>query len=122
MKNTSLSLRLTGWFSAIFLGGFTLFGVVMWLDLAYSLGQGRDRTLTRRAGRITELLDATSGDPDSSREVRFAQLTDVMPEGNLIEVLDGSGKLVLPRGQKAPDFPWPALTGLPTSDHFGDVD
>jgi signal transduction histidine kinase len=45
-----------------------------------------------------------------------------MPEGNLIEVLDGSGKLVLPRGQKAPDFPWPALTGLPTNDHFGDVD
>jgi signal transduction histidine kinase len=122
LKNTSLSLRLTGWFSAIFLGGFTLFGVVMWLDLAYSLGQGRDRTLTRRAGRVTELLDATSGDPDSSREVRFAQLTDVMPEGNLIEVLDGSGKLMLPRGQKAPDFPWPALTGIPPSDHFGEVD
>jgi heavy metal sensor kinase len=122
LRNTSLSFRLTGWFSAIFLAGFALFGVVMWLDLAYSLGQGRDRTLTRRAARITELLDATSGEPDSAREVRFAQLTDVIPEGNLIEVLDGSGKLVLPRDRKAPDFPWPTLTGLPTSDQFGDVD
>jgi heavy metal sensor kinase len=122
LKNTSLSLRLAGWFSAIFLGGFALFGVVMWLDLAYSLAQGRDRTLTRRAARITELLDATGGDPDSAREVRFEQLTDVMSEGNLIEVLDSSGKLVLPRDQKAPDFPWPTLTGLPTRDQFGDVD
>ena len=68
------SLRLTAWFSAIFLGGFALFGVVKWLDLAYSVGQGRDRTLTRRASRISELLDATSGDPHSAREARFEQL------------------------------------------------
>jgi heavy metal sensor kinase len=122
LKNTSLSVRLTAWFSAIFLAGFALFGVVMWLDLASSLGQGRDRTLTRRAARIGELLDATSGDPDSTREVRFEQLTDVISEGHLIEVLDGRGKLVLPRDQKAADFPWPTLTGLPTSDQFGDVD
>jgi heavy metal sensor kinase len=122
LKNTSLSLRLTGWFSAIFLGGFALFGVVMWLDLAYSLAQGRDRTLTRRAARITDLLDATSGHSDPTREARFAQLTDVIPEGNLIEVFDGSGKLVLPRDRRAPDFPWPTLTELPSSDKFGDVD
>ena len=122
MKNASLSLRLTGWFSAIFLGGFVLFGVVMWFDLAYSLSQGRDRTLTRRAARIGELLDATSGDPDSAREVRFDQLTDAIPEGHLIEVLDAGGKLVLPRDQKAPDFPWPKLTELPPRDQFGDVD
>jgi heavy metal sensor kinase len=122
LRNTSLSLRLAGWFSAIFLGGFALFGLVMWLDLAYSLARGRDRTLTRRAARITELLDATGGDSDGAREVRFEQLTEVMSEGNLIEVLDDSGKLVLPREQKAPDFPWPTLTGPLTSDQYGDVD
>jgi signal transduction histidine kinase len=49
-------------------------------------------------------------------------LTDVIPEGKLIEVFDSSGKLVLPRDQKAPDFPWPALTVFPTSDRFDDVD
>ena len=122
MRNTSLSFRLTGWFSAIFLGGFALFAVVMWLDLAYSLAQGRDRTLTRRAARITDMLDATKGDPDRTREGRFEQLTDLIPEGNLIEVVDGNGKLVLPRSQKAPDFPWPVLNTLPASDQFGDVD
>jgi heavy metal sensor kinase len=121
LKNTSLSLRLTCWFSAIFLAGFALFGVVMWLDLAYSLGQGRDRTLTRRAARISELLDATSAEPDRTRELRFEQLTEVIPEGSLIEVRDGSGRLVLPRDRKAPDFPWPAPAGPPASDQFGDV-
>jgi heavy metal sensor kinase len=105
----------------IFLAGFALFGVVMWLDLAYSLGQGRDRTLTRRAARISELLDATSTEPARTRERRFEQLTEVIPEGSLIEVRDGSGRLVLPRERKAPDFPWPAPASPPASDQFGDV-
>src|SRR5262249_17853655 len=65
---------------------------------------------------------ATAGDSDEKREVRFNQLTDVIPEGNLIEVLDGDGKLVLPRNQQAPGFPWPALAGLPASDQFGNID
>ena len=67
-------------------------------------------------------MDATSGDSDRTREVRFQQLTDVIPEGNLIEVLDDSGKVVLPGGRSFPAFPWPALTALPAGDRFGDVD
>jgi heavy metal sensor kinase len=121
LRNTSLSIRLTVWFSAIFLAGFALFGVVMWLDLAYSLEQGRDRTLTRRAARIAELLDATSADAAHTRERRFEQLTDVIPEGNLIQVFDGAGNRVLPRDQKAPDFPWPALNSPPAVDRFVNV-
>src|SRR6516165_9844621 len=81
LNNTSLSLRLTAWFSAIFLGGFTLFGIVMWIDLAYSLSQGRDRTLTRRAARIDNLIQKTGGESATAREVRFDQLTDLIPEG-----------------------------------------
>src|SRR5262249_32640109 len=92
LKSTSLSLRLTAWFSAIFLGGFVLFGVIMWIDLAYSLSQGRDRTLTRRAARFVELLEATRHEAPAGREARFAQLADVIPEGNLIQVFDRSGK------------------------------
>jgi hypothetical protein len=40
LKNISISVRLTFWFSAIFLTGFVAFGIVMWLDLAYSLSHG----------------------------------------------------------------------------------
>ena len=122
LKNTSLSLRLTAWFSTIFLCGFLLFGIVMWVQLAYALGQGRDRTLTRRAARVTELLEATTGDSPDTREARFEQLTDVVPEGNLIQVFDASGRRVLPRVSHSPDFPWPASFTLRSRDDFTNVD
>jgi hypothetical protein len=59
LKNISISVRLTFWFSAIFLTGFVAFGIVMWLDPAYSLSHGRDRTLARRAARLVDLLNAS---------------------------------------------------------------
>jgi heavy metal sensor kinase len=122
LKSTSLSLRLTAWFSAIFLGGFVLFGCIMWLDLAYSLSQGRDRTLTRRATRIADMLEATSASARAIRESRFEQLADVIPEGNLIQVFDISGTRVLPRNSPAPDFPWPTRVTASEGDEFSSLE
>jgi heavy metal sensor kinase len=122
LKDISLSLRLTAWFSAIFLAGFGLFAVVMWIDLAYSLSQGRDRTLTRRAARITDLLRLTRADSEATREGRFEQLTDLIPEGNLIQVRDTAGNRVMPREEKSPDFPWPAVIRAAPMNRFLDVD
>lgn len=119
MKNTSLSFRLTAWFSAIFLGGFVLFGIVMWLDLAYSLSQGRDRTLTRRAARIEDVLDAR-GESLATRQARFGHQTDAMPEGNLIQLFDQSGRRLLPLNPEPADFPWPEDTAA-ESDEFTNV-
>jgi hypothetical protein len=113
---------LTLWFSAIFLGGFALFGCFLWVDLAYSLSQGRDRTLTRRATRIAEMLDAANANSPASRESRFEQLTDVIPEGNLIQVFDISGARVLPRNSSAPGFPWPARVAATDGDEFSSVE
>jgi heavy metal sensor kinase len=122
LKSTSLSLRLTAWFSAIFLGGFVLFGCIMWLDLAYSLSQGRDRTLSRRATRIADMLDATSASAPTVRESRFEQLTDVIPEGNLIQVFDIAGTRVLPRNSSAPGFPWPTRVTTAEGDEFSSLE
>lgn len=113
MKNTSISLRLTFWFSAIFLCGFVLFGILMWVDLAYSLSQGRDRTLSRRAARILDVLQSTADEPAVIRETRFDQLTDVIPEGNLIQVFAAGGDRLLPRNAAASDFPWPPISPTP---------
>ena len=113
---------MTLWFSAIFLGGFVLFGFFMWVDLAYSLSQGRDRTLTRRAARIAEMLDATNTISPASREARFEQLTDVIPEGSLIQVFDIAGARVLPRNSSAPDFPWPARIAVGAGDEFSSLE
>jgi heavy metal sensor kinase len=113
---------LTLWFSAIFLGGFVLFGCFMWVDLAYSLSQGRDRTLTRRATRIAEMLDATHTSSPASRESRFEQLTDVIPEGSLIQVFDTTGTRVLPRSSSAPDFLWPTCITVAAGDEFSSLE
>ena len=122
MKDISLSFRLTAWFSAIFLAGFALFGVVMWIDLSYSLSQGRDRTLTRRAARIADLLKVTIADSEATREVRFEQLIDLIPEGNLIQVRDAAGRRLMPREETAPVFPWPAVIRATPGNQFLDVD
>jgi signal transduction histidine kinase len=117
LKNASISLRLTFWFSAIFLCGFVLFGVTMWADLAYSLSKGRDRTLARRAARIVELLEATRDDLPARRVARFDQLVDVIPEGSLIQVFEQTGKRWLPATPSPPDFPWPPIPVAPREEY-----
>ena len=106
----SISLRLTLWFSAVFLCGFLVFGVATWADLAYSLGHGRDRSLNNRARRALELIEATQKDSPGIRASRFALFIESTPEGNLIRVVDAAGDYILPLKPGHPDsFPWPAL-------------
>ncbi len=112
MKKTSISLRLTFWFSAIFLSGFVLFGIIMWIDMAYSLSQGRDRTLNRRAARFVEMLQATRNEPFAFRETQFERLAEVIPEGDLIQIFSPGGERILPRNPPTSDFPWPAVSAI----------
>ena len=108
MKNASISLRLTVWFSTVVLCGFVPFGVAMWVDLAYSLSKGRDRTLVRRAGRFVDVLQATNGETLERRQARLEKLADAMSEGNLVQVQDGAGRRLFPGTVVPPDFPWPS--------------
>ena len=108
MKTRSISLRLTIWFSVIFLGGFALFGAAMWFDLAYSLARGRDRTLHRRATRAVETIEAARND-EQVRQTRLTQFADGTPEGNLIHIYDSAGRRLFPRTPSPSDFPWPPL-------------
>lgn len=107
MKHASISLRLTFWFSAIFLGGFLLFGAVMWGDLAYSLSKGRDRTLARRAARFIDLLSTSLIDTPVRRAHKFEELAEAIPEGNLIRAYDRAGNRLFPAVPNQEGFPWP---------------
>ena len=120
MKNVSISIRLTFWLSAIFMGSSVLFGVGMWLDLGYHLSQGRDRTLTRRSTRFVDLLEATRTEPAPTRQVKLEQLADVIPEGNLIQIFEASGARLFPMSPSPSDFPWPALSAV-TRDEYSDL-
>jgi heavy metal sensor kinase len=113
----SISFRLTCWFSAVFLGGFVAFGIVMWLDLAIQLSQGRDRTLTRRAARCYDLLKSTQNRSEDRRAEKFEEFSDATPEGNLILVYDQRGSRLYADPSSPAAFPWPALAAA-EGDHF----
>jgi heavy metal sensor kinase len=105
----SISLRLTVWFSSVFLIGLILFGVAMRMDLAYSLHAGRQRTLMRRASRLEELLAGSKHLTPAERAYKFKEFEEGTPEGSLIQVFDADNHLVYPaEADHAVIFPWPA--------------
>lgn len=105
----SISLRLTFWFSAVFLVGFLIFGGALYWNLAYTLGAGRDKTISNRAKRLRELLDNSRADAPGRRLSKFVDFTEATPEGNLIQVFDAQGLRVYPPASwQAVAFPWPA--------------
>lgn len=107
----SISLRLTFWFSAIFLCGFIVFGAFIWLDLGASLRGGRDRTLGRRAERLADLLEKPEDDPARSLEKKYSDFVEGTPEGRLIQVYSLSGSRLLPEANApAVPFPWPNVS------------
>lgn len=87
----------------------------MWLDLALSLREGRDRTLTGRARRLTELLQSSPDNNLEIRAARFRSFTEGTPEGNFIQVVDAQDERLYPgHADSVVAFPWPTA---PLSDH-----
>jgi heavy metal sensor kinase len=106
----SISLRLTLWFSAIFLCGFVVFGVFIWFDLSASLSSGRDRTLGRRAERMVDLLKHEEKDSDTLLQAKYREFVEATPEGRLIQVYSIDGKRLLPPVEAdGVQFPWPKV-------------
>jgi heavy metal sensor kinase len=117
----SISLRLTLWFSAIFLCGFVVFGVFIWFDLSASLSSGKDRTLGRRAERMVDLLQSTQGDSATALQAKYRDFVEATPEGRMIQVYSAEGvPLLAPQGSAAIKFPWPYVA--PSANEYrGDV-
>jgi two-component system, OmpR family, heavy metal sensor histidine kinase CusS len=109
-KQLSISLRLTCWFSAIFLAGFIVFGVVMWGDLALSLYKGREKTLEGRAKRLTELLLSSRHDDRARQAAKFDDFAQGTPEGHFIQV-NGLGDIRAFPLSGIAAFPWPDFRG-----------
>jgi len=78
----------------------------MWLDLATSLEQGRDRTLNNRARRLLEKLDTGEASAAGQLAARYRSFADATPEGHLVQVFDLAGNRLCGQGV---DFPWPAI-------------
>jgi heavy metal sensor kinase len=101
----SISLRLTIWFGAIFLAGWILFGMAMWMNLKHTLANERYLTLSRRIDRLQTLLEKNQ-DAEARYEdfKEFAHATG----GGLAEIFRADGSRALPSPTAiAQAFPWP---------------
>jgi heavy metal sensor kinase len=108
LNKVSISFRLTAWFTAVFLCGFVILGIAMWVGWSYALSSGRDRTLSRRGARALEVLSNFSSQPVKLISTRYDDFVDATPEGNLIQIFDSGGRMLYPKHPSAPKgFPWP---------------
>src|SRR5580693_1503746 len=103
----SISLRLTIWFGAIFLAGWVLFGMAMWLNLKQTLADERYQTLSRRIDRLRTLLDKNEDGGERNEDFKeFAHATG----GGLAEIFRVDGSRAVPSPTSAAEaFPWPVI-------------
>lgn len=103
----SISLRLTIWFGVIFLVGWVLFGMAMWLNLKHTLADERYLTLSRRIDRLSTLLDRNEEADARFKDFKeFAHATG----GGLAEIFRADGSRVIPSPSSAAKaFPWPVI-------------
>jgi heavy metal sensor kinase len=104
---TSISLRLTFWFGAIFIAGWVLFGMAMWMNLKHTLADERYLTLSRRIDRLRTVLDKNENAGARFENYKeFAHATG----GGLTETFRADGSRALPSPTPAAQgFPWPAI-------------
>jgi len=116
----SISSRLTIWFSSVFFAGLILFGAVMWFDLKDTMMTGRERTIERRADRLSDLLREIDGDTRDVQADKFQAFADATG-GGLIEVLNSAGARELPSPMAAEGFSWPKFKPLP-QEQFREIE
>jgi heavy metal sensor kinase len=106
---SSISLRLTVWFGAIFLAGWMLFGAAMWINLKRTLVNERYLTLSHRIERLQTLLDRTRNENDGQRVTDYREFARATG-GGLAGVFRADGSRALPAPTLAAEqFPWPAI-------------
>jgi heavy metal sensor kinase len=116
----SISLRLTLWFSSVFIVGLALFGAIMWFDLKETLTSGRSRTLERRVERLGDLLRDTVADAPADRRRKFQSFAEATG-GGLIEVFARDGSRAFPSPTSAAQaFPW-RLPAAADRDRFSEA-
>lgn len=109
----SISLRITVWFSTVYLVGLLAFGLIMRFDLSSSLEAGRERTLNTRAERLVHLATRMSKATAEDRSEEFHEFAEGTPEGDLILVEDARGQQVYPVPPLTPrEFHWPRSTPI----------
>jgi Signal transduction histidine kinase len=95
----SISLRLTLWFTAIFLCGFITFGALLLFTVTSSLNNSRDVKLEQRADRIAETSDSLSA----------SDWTAASADVHMLETYVLDGRPLTQKEWVNAHFPWPLV-------------
>ncbi len=99
MATYSIRFRLTVWYSAVLLLGLVLFGLSIWFALDNFLIRSVDLRLTQRIEGLQKVLEVEGPQVDSAGlAAELAEFAKEVPNGELIELRDSSGKQLLPAG------------------------
>lgn len=103
----SISLRLTLWFSAIFLCGFILFGALLLYFMNASVNSSRDLKLKQRAERMVEAIRRMRQNPAGSSQ-KDDDLVIPSNDGHVLKAYWLDGKYLKRDRVAEVQFPWPA--------------
>jgi two-component system, OmpR family, heavy metal sensor histidine kinase CusS len=92
----SMGARLTFWYSLVLLAGLTLFATGVWLVVRHSLMTSVDESLAQQAKGVATVLQAefNPAKPQHLQE-ELSEYAQATPEGNLIEVRDSRGTVLI---------------------------
>jgi two-component system, OmpR family, heavy metal sensor histidine kinase CusS len=92
----SIGARLTLWYSLVLLAGLALFGAGIWVVVTHSLTATIDETLAAQVKGVSTVLQSEyrPGKPEHLLE-ELSEYAEATPEGNLIEVRDPQGEVVI---------------------------
>ena len=92
----SIGARLTLWYSLVLLAGLALFGAGIWIVVTHSLTATIDETLAARArGLATEIQNEYKPSKPYHLAEELSEYAEASPDGNLIEVRDPRGEILL---------------------------
>jgi heavy metal sensor kinase len=92
----SIGARLTLWYSLVLLAGLALFGAGIWIVVTHSLTATIDETLAARArGLATEIQNEYKPAKPYHLAEELSEYAEASPDGNLIEVRDPRGEVLL---------------------------
>ncbi len=91
MTRWSIRARLTMWYSMVLLVGLALFGTGIWLVVEHSLNASLNETLNQQAKGVITVLQTAPNDPPEE----LSEYASATPGGNLMEVRDSRGELIL---------------------------
>ncbi|HLJ46619.1 MAG TPA: ATP-binding protein [Bryobacteraceae bacterium] len=96
----SVRLRLSAWYTLALLVCLGLFGLVTWMAVSSSVTRGIDQGLDRRMEAVRLFLEyAAASVPPSELPEELREFAMGLPEGNLLEVRDANGTVLLPAAQ-----------------------